>query len=501
MCVFLIKNILPLCPRYLKEILVDFSYEPHRKRSGYQMNKYLFLPVEIFTRSFNSRLRIAFHFATQGGSALVGDQALLKKVIQNNIGSINYLSKGEPHTDHTIILFTKLINEGSNLFLLDEEGGIIDQNGDILKFRYDKKIMIFFKKIYLWGENSRKYFKDIENEFIITGNPRFDKLSIDFSYLNHKFEISHFINKFQKRILINSSFPLGNNIRTVKELLDFTENLLGNHFNRETSEMHIASQHLMFLYLKKLIRIIAQRFNTIGIIIRPHPSENPKGYKDLVNQFSNIYIDKERKFNPATLSSFCDLTIHHDCTTGIEALISGSKVISFVPFQTEFSQPLPLKSSRNINSYEEVIEIIDEVINGIDEPLLFQPKNVAEIRHNIINFNQDQDTALIIAEDIYEAAVENDNLIEIDAKYCKEILQASKIPKRSGYKRIKSIIKDLIYYPIRKKDSGETYRKNKKGSLTLEEAEAIVERLNNYYDQNVIIKELTSEIFLLKKRT
>jgi surface carbohydrate biosynthesis protein len=174
---------------------------------------------------------------------------------------------------------------------------VVDSKGEILKFRYDQKVIEHYDRIYLWGENSVEFVEKVTSNFIVSGNPRFDKLFTDFTFVSPKFEISEFLNKYRFKVLINTSFGSGNNVKSHEELLNFVSQLKGKYFDEEDYELHIAHQKLIFLYVKKLTRLIAAKFKNIGIIIRPHPSENPLGYSDLIQQHPNIYLDKDRKLN------------------------------------------------------------------------------------------------------------------------------------------------------------------------------------------------------------
>jgi hypothetical protein len=65
------------------------------------------------------------------------------------------------------------------------------------------------------------------------------------------------------------------------------------------------------------------------IILRPHPGEDHSTYVQLFDQYENVRIKHEGDVRSWIYAS--NGVIHHDCTTGVEAALMGTPVVSYQP--------------------------------------------------------------------------------------------------------------------------------------------------------------------------
>ena len=70
---------------------------------------------------------------------------------------------------------------------------------------------------------------------------------------------------------------------------------------------------------KRLIPALEEAFPNHTIVVRPHPTENPKVYYDIASQCTRVQVTNEGNVIPWL--SAAKALVHNGCTTGIEAFI------------------------------------------------------------------------------------------------------------------------------------------------------------------------------------
>ena len=123
----------------------------------------------------------------------------------------------------------------------------------------------------------------------------------------------------------------------------------------------------------KLISKLAHNYDG-KIILRPHPEEKLSTYKDRISNLSNVSVINKGSAVPYIVAS--EMMIHPDCTTAIEAAITGMKPISYLPGNPspDLYTHLPVKISHSINQDDDLSKILNGDIgtqlNHQDEEIL-----------------------------------------------------------------------------------------------------------------------------------
>src|SRR5262249_20250536 len=115
--------------------------------------------------------------------------------------------------------------------------------------------------------------------------------------------------------------------------------------------------------MHKAIGELARRRPAQKIVVRPHPSENPRRWDGLFADCGNVAIVREGSHVPWTLA--CSVLLHTSCTTGFEAHVGGRTALSLVP------QPSWVSSTHVANHVnptfatpEEVVAAAESVLDG-----------------------------------------------------------------------------------------------------------------------------------------
>ena len=113
------------------------------------------------------------------------------------------------------------------------------------------------------------------------------------------------------------------------------------------------------------IKKLAVNHSDISFIIRPHPSESERFYKDYFKDQPNVYI----KYECSSLSwiNGADMLIHYDCTKAIKAKINGKQVLSYTPcFDKNLVASLPVYiSDFNFTDEREFLNKTSNILQNI----------------------------------------------------------------------------------------------------------------------------------------
>jgi surface carbohydrate biosynthesis protein len=310
----------------------------------------ILIPIEISSREMLYKIYLCNILSSKGFECYLGSKSEINFLIEK-FNDFIYLDKGY-HKDNSDLIYKKIIKNRGVIVSLDEEGAVDFEDGSTLKVRYNEKLFKASRLVFFWGKYQTQIIKDltkINSNCIISGHPRFELLKKDFHFL-YDYDLNFIQKKYKKYILINTNMGFGNNIRG-------DEFILKNYIDRFKNIRKIINNDKIKLeYFISLINKLSEL--DYNIVVRPHPEEDFKIYKDSFNLKENIFITNDRSVVPWIIG--CETMIHSDCTTGIESLMLGKESIAFVPsrLDRDFLTSLPLQASKVINSEVQVLNYI-----------------------------------------------------------------------------------------------------------------------------------------------
>ena len=226
----------------------------------------------------------------------------------------------------------KFINKNCDAFvILDQEIGPT-QNDNLsykIRTRFYKGTLKFISRYYCIGKRVFKVSKKILNpklrgKSVLTGWPRIDIWRKKFENLYE--EESKFIkSRYKNYIIFSSSF-----VCIDLSEIDLFKKRVKSYW---TSYKHPVSKKIKqmkqsyyeFLEFKNFCDEYDKNKNLPKLIIRPHPSENNRIWKNLLKSYSNIYL--ENKFDIHPWISNCEMVLHRGCTSAPHAQIANKKVV------------------------------------------------------------------------------------------------------------------------------------------------------------------------------
>jgi len=344
-----------------------------------------FIPIETKDRDLDARLFLAYNLVINGFQCVLGRKTYVHELMFKQKIPYVYISKGMARS-----VYKKLKETGGKFVVLDEEGGIYKKDDDMsLKIRNDDEVLKHVDLYFSWGQKQKDFLiqnrKNIPGKYIyVTGQPRFDMCSSTYNdYFKALFKKKHKRLVNDGYILINTNFSVYNHQLDINDFIvyhkTFFEREKKNTKDSKNKENSISNM-MSFNYEKKVyekfldaIQTLSRRFPDKDIVIRPHPIEQLKTYTTIFKDYENVHVIREG--SSLKWNQFADVVIHHDCTTGVEAMILGKPTISYTPLLEEDQTSwLPVAAGFRVNNLEELISIIkNHVIHNYD-PEYFKDK-------------------------------------------------------------------------------------------------------------------------------
>ena len=367
------------------------------------INKFFFIPCDIYIRDFDARLLLALSLMkkVENVTFVIGSQYEVNKYIKENenINKMIYLEKGieERYSDW----YHYLANRGCLIYTMGEEGGIFEKNRNLASFDIDAVNLDCIRKNFIWSDliydemKKHKNFFFKHSEFSVTGNPRFDLCSSKFDSFHNSF-----LNKFKEKkcIVISSTFSAGNyRVPDESGLIRVfsTRKFLKNWYKFDIERKKYSNK--LREYFISLTKEIAKDNPNIQIFFRPHPVESHEVYNKNFSKYNNIIVNNSV---PARdMVAISKTLIHHDCTTAVESYLNNKIPIAYLPiFDENLVQELPVKLSLKNKTINEVKDQLNDILNK--KEIINLPFN--HFKYFLKNFESEscEEIAKVIVNDI-----------------------------------------------------------------------------------------------------
>ncbi len=312
----------------------------------------IYLVVEIKHREFLSRLLIGATSAINGNDVLIGDDEIIKLIVNKKLNPGIMLYKSITPIKRRLIQLKNCKNNNCIVSSIDEEGGIV--GFDFKHFaqrRFSYRSLSYTDSVFCWGQydynNYKKIFPKAKKKFLMTGNPRFDLLDNKIA--------KNFVKKKQSkkiRLVIISSYMVFARNTHLSDQFSVDDKFKDDYFYD-----YFAFRAAMTTNYIKLIKKLTYEFPKLEIDIWIHPNESIINWKKILPNKKNIkfttgtkFLTKEKKDNT--------IYIHSGSGLAFNALLQKKVVISYQPIKSKFNDTLPNVNSTIVESEREMIEFI-----------------------------------------------------------------------------------------------------------------------------------------------
>jgi surface carbohydrate biosynthesis protein len=338
---------------------------PSLKNRQEAKSRAVFIPYETKVREFDGKLLLIAHLLNAGFTKVYfGSRSAMKQEALLRYDGI-YIMKSMTKTEEAF--YAQLRDRGFILVLLHAEGGIHYKNNmeGILSI-YDPSLIEYLDFNFVFGESIKQDIgrycgEEYTDNTVISGEPRFDLLKSKLQpYYNKK--VAKLIGKYKNGIiLVNTSFGVAHPVVGKDKLLEYlsSEPTYTDETKRLLFKKMLALEDVTKAFVHA-IKEIATAFESKQIIIRPHPSESETQYRTELGHIRNVIISKEGSVHEWILAADC--IIHYDCTTGMEAVLAGKPVLSFLPkYDEDIIAWLPVELSKKCYTNSELIRQLNNI--------------------------------------------------------------------------------------------------------------------------------------------
>ncbi len=303
---------------------------------------YLYLPMEIAVREFDSRLLIALIAVENGMEVIMGQKWLMEKNIEAMPPGL-WIFKTMTKRDSKRMARCKAA--GHTVASIDEEVPATAEGSGELLWVSDEAVRLC-DRIFCLGEEHRKSlvgkWPATADKLLITGNPRWDYLRQELSPL-YAAKAREYNDRFGRIILMNTNNgsvnPEKKNAEDVfKDYVKAKKIDPNNAQHMALWNDFIAFEQANFAATVPLARELAAAFPKHTLILRPHPGERLATYAEQLSDLANVKVLFEGSAAPWIMAS--DVMVHTGCTTGIEAFAMGKPCINFESLPSRLNKVL-----------------------------------------------------------------------------------------------------------------------------------------------------------------
>jgi surface carbohydrate biosynthesis protein len=335
----------------------------------------ILFPVEILNRELDARLFTAAICANKSNHIFIGQFHAIRRLAGALRGGL-YVGQNifsQPFWDTSFERYNFLKSRELTIIHLDEEGGVYEGDEERwqwrLKRRLDPTKLAAEDHICTWGTFQRDFYQslvpDCAENIRATGHPRFDVYKQPYREY-YREQADHLRAAFGGFVLVNTSWPMVNNARGLKETFslrrgyDTTDDRKRyDHVSRWTYQTQVLVRFI------KLVTHLTIEFPDLNFVIRPHPAEDIQYYKTIFREIPNVHVIHEGSVAPWLFASRG--LIQDGCTTGIEAYFADVPIINFKSMESErYDLIVPDSLSAKYSTEEEVAARIREIRAAIE---------------------------------------------------------------------------------------------------------------------------------------
>ena len=358
--------------------------------------KSIYIPIEIKVRELNSQLLLAAKAAEEGFATYIGSKPMIYHIVKNKPtrGGI-FLYKGGLNNKKDLI--NEIKSKVDAYCVLDQELGPVFSK-ELSDRRLDSINQVLIDRYFAYDKNVVDFARDNysslnRDSIILSGWPREELWTKKYHFLYEK-EKSRILSKYGDFFLFSSNFGFTSAFRIKEERNKYTRLRDEEHIKRmEKSMLKSFEGYTSFV---NFIKQFSSENNDFKIIIRPHPSEDHKAWRDDLAGLSNVKIIYKGEITPWILAA--KGLIHTGCTSAIQSHVMNKKT-AFIKLQSSINE-----------SYKKTIEVSDIIVSS--EDLLHwirSTKNDEDNKTTTIPISSNHATSVIVSE--FQKLIENEDKI------------------------------------------------------------------------------------------
>ncbi len=336
---------------------------------------HLIIPVENQVRELDAKLLLSCIAAQRGFVCVIGSRLEIDFRIASFPPGL-YLSKSM--TERSVKMFRIMRKLGHRIAAWDEEALVHPPADTYFTRRLSPVAIRHLSCLFAWGQDNAdlwRQYPDLPEDLpiYITGNPRGDMLRPEMQgYFSQDAEALR--EKYGEFFLINTNFSNVNAFYPNQNLFFPCEaSVTGAAFGlaavgmtREFAQGLHNHKKAIFESFQRLIPELERALPGIKIVVRPHPTENPRIYHQIASRCKRVSVLNQGNVIPWLMAARG--VIHNGCTTGIEAYIMRVPAVTYqaegIREYDEGFYLLPNRLSHQCFDLEELLSTLKRVLSG-----------------------------------------------------------------------------------------------------------------------------------------
>lgn len=324
------------------------------------------MAMEVKARELEARTLLGFEFASRGYRVYLGSKAHLRWALRKGelppgLFFEKSLTTGKEEPTQ------RLIDRGCVIASIDEESGLLDRSYEpFLDVRSNPTMVDKAAAVFCWGQHdyeawSNRY-PNASDRIHLTGSPRVDFWRADFaSYYRN--DVAWLRERFGAFVLVVTNMGYANGIVALPEQLKIMrkDGTIRTAEDEELKQQEFADDRRMLEEFVDLVKRMSAEFKETQFVLRPHPVERLSTWDRAMANRDNVHVLREGSVSKWVRAARA--VVHEGDTTGIEARISGTPPIAFVPFDSPRNREIPNEVSIACRTAEEVSAAVAEALS------------------------------------------------------------------------------------------------------------------------------------------
>jgi surface carbohydrate biosynthesis protein len=267
---------------------------------------------------------------------------------------------------------------GHEIVAWDEEALVHLPPETYFSRRLSPVAMAFVSHMLAWGPDNAELWQQYPSlpdgaDIHVTGNPRNDLLRPEISHY-YQDTVVELRKRYGDFILINTNFNHVNAfypglnlfVPNDKPGVEPRPGRAAKGMSREYAEGLRDHKQAIFEKFQQIIPAVEKAFQEHTIVVRPHPTENQKIYRQIAAECERVKVTNEGNVVPWLMAARA--LIHNGCTTGVEAYVMGVPAISYRAAVNENYDygfyRLPNLLSHQCYDFEELSTTLGNILTG-----------------------------------------------------------------------------------------------------------------------------------------
>lgn len=326
---------------------------------------HLILPCETRFREFEAKLLLAAQAAERGWDVTVG----AKKAIDQRLARLPrgvYVGKSVTARNRGLFGILRLL--GHVVTTWDEEGLVYASPQVYHATKIGPDVLNMPVRLFAWGEDNaeawRSYPDYAGTPIAVTGNPRADLLRPELrGYFAPEAEVLRA--RHGEFILINTNFSRLNHFNPGESRQRHLIEDGGARIVTEDDPRLGLARHkeALFAAFMAMAPALARRFPDRKLVLRPHPSESPAIWHELLADCPNAEVIYDG--NAAAWLMAAGVMVHNGCTTAVESFLLDRPAIAYRPVTSEdYDHPLPNALSLEARDLDSLCAKVGDALEG-----------------------------------------------------------------------------------------------------------------------------------------